>query len=146
MGSPQFLKFLKDKVKERLLKNSPCGENVAPTSCLCEDGSSIVPFTGEEEERCPKGLPETCECEDGSIHEIAKGLKAIKEKVQGIFLSKSPCGAGIKPSECSCENGETFTPGVSRNPCNGLPSSCTCPNGETFDGDDVKEIIKTLKD
>jgi hypothetical protein len=32
--------------KKKLLDKSPCGEQIAPVSCLCEDDSSIVPFKG----------------------------------------------------------------------------------------------------
>ena len=76
-------------------------------------------------------------------------LEAAGEKLKEKLLAKSPCGAGIKPTECSCGNGDTFTPESSygrRNPCVGPPSSCTCPDGETISGDTIKEIIITLGD
>ena len=69
-----------------------------------------------------------------------------KEKRREKILAKSPCGAGVEPTECSCENGETFTPAdTTERPCDGLPSSCTCPNGETFDKEALREIFKALK-
>jgi len=138
---------LRESLKAKLLEKSPCGEDVAPVSCLCEDGAEIVPFTEGEEGKCSAGWPQSCECPDGSSHELWGKFKEIKEKVKEKILSKSPCGAGIKPSECTCENGDTFTPLNSdgpKYPCEGLPSSCTCPNGETFDLDSLSGIVQAF--
>jgi hypothetical protein len=35
---------LKAALQKKFLKNSPCGEGIAPVSCLCEDDSTFVPF------------------------------------------------------------------------------------------------------
>ena len=37
---------LKAAVKKKFLEISPCGEGVALVSCLCEDESTFVPFSG----------------------------------------------------------------------------------------------------
>jgi hypothetical protein len=89
----------------------------------------------------------SCQCPDGSTHEVFEKLKEKKEKLKSKILDKSPCGAGVEPTECTCENGETLATGSSSeplNPCAGPPSSCTCPDGETFDGNTLREILKAL--
>merc|ERR1712106_148660 len=142
--SPQGFR---EKLRERLLKNSPCGEGVKPLACKCKSGSEFT--LGEGRPVCrPKDF-ESCTCPDGETVEV--DLEAAGEKLKEKLLAKSPCGAGIKPAECTCANGDTFTPVSSsgrrnRNPCVGPPSSCTCPDGETISGDTIKDLIKTLGD
>jgi hypothetical protein len=46
-GSPQskhkvFCSGFREKLKERLLKNSPCGEGVKPFSCKCKSGEEFT--------------------------------------------------------------------------------------------------------
>ena len=37
---------LKAALKKKFLEKSPCGEGIAPVSCLCEDETTFVPFSG----------------------------------------------------------------------------------------------------
>ena len=88
-------------------------------------------------------------CPDGSTHEVFNKLKEKKEKLKAKLLEKSPCGAGVEPTECTCENGETLATGSSSgrlNPCNGPPTYCTCPDGEPFEPKALREILNSLND
>ena len=60
---------------------------------------------------CSAGFPVSCQCPDGSTIDVAKKIDEKKEEFKKKVLEKSPCGAGVKPSGCVCEDGETFTPG-----------------------------------
>merc|ERR1712066_1059543 len=126
-SSPQGAR---EKFKEHLQKISPCGEGVKP-ACKPKDWESCT---------CPGG--ETVDVD------LEKDFKAFKQEMRKeLILSKSPCGAGIEPTGCTCEDGSTvtldFTPGTK--PCDGALDFCSCPNGETFDKQQIKEIVKSLK-
>ena len=99
---------LKAALKKMLLSKSPCGKNIKPESCLCADNSTIVPGT---DEKCPTVLPVTCQCPNGTSIEVAKKINEKKEKIKEKVLAKSLCGAGVVPTECSSDNGDTFTSG-----------------------------------
>ena len=82
--------------------------------------------------------------------DVEGAIKAFKQEMKKeLFLEKSPCGAGVEPTECSCEDGSTFAPDFTRGskPCGESKFSlCTCPNGETFDKETMKEIIKAIRE
>merc|ERR1719397_1573663 len=146
LSSPQGAR---EKFKENFLANSPCGENVKPVSCKCESGEEFN--IGEGKPACKPKAWESCTCPSGETVEVdmEEAFKAFKQEMRKeLILEKSPCGAGVEPSECACENGETFVPDFmpGQKPCEGSKfSSCTCPNGETFDKDKIKEVIKALR-
>ena len=48
------------------------------------------------DEKCSIGWPVSCECPDGSTHQV---FTELREKRKVKILNKSPCGAGVKPSE-----------------------------------------------
>merc|ERR1712233_209150 len=65
---------------------------------------------------------------------------------RGAFLKEilngdlNPCGAGVKPTTCTCADGTTVGPGQARfrgaglkGPCGaGISVSCKCSDGSTF--------------
>merc|ERR1712130_607329 len=80
---------------------------------------------------------------------------------RGAFLKEilngdlNPCGAGVKPTTCTCADGTTVGPGQARfrgaglkGPCGDCspPATCTCPDGSEQNmptASDVKEQLKS---
>jgi hypothetical protein len=44
---------------------------------------------------------------------IFKHISAFRERIRNQLLNsaQNPCGAGVKPTSCTCPDGTTFTPG-----------------------------------
>merc|ERR1711936_1280373 len=76
----------------------------------------------------------------------------LKELLNGDL---NPCGAGVKPTTCTCADGTTVEPGQGRFQGNGLrgpcgdcspPATCTCPDGNQQNmptASDIKERLKS---
>merc|ERR1712126_210714 len=89
------------------------------------------------------------------------GLFVACSAHRGAFLKEllngdlNPCGAGVKPTTCTCADGTTVEPGQGRFRGNGLkgpcgdcspPATCTCPDGNQQNmptASDVKEQLKS---
>eukprot|EP00090_Calanus_glacialis_P004935 TRINITY_DN1373_c0_g1_i1.p1 TRINITY_DN1373_c0_g1~~TRINITY_DN1373_c0_g1_i1.p1 ORF type:complete len:106 (+),score=31.54 TRINITY_DN1373_c0_g1_i1:83-400(+) len=77
--------------------------------------------------------------------------QSFRERIRDKILNSenNPCGAGVKPSSCTCPDGTTFTPGsgqqAGRQPCGaGVNPTCTCPDGTTFtpNKDRIREKVQ----